>query len=280
MTEQGRPLGQHSARVKAARRLAKRSLRSRERLFLAEGPQAVREAIRRPGTVVEVFSTQDCAARHPELAGQAREQGLPWHHVGSEVLASIAQTVTPQGVVAVCHFVDRPLDVSLAGSPRLVALCASVRDPGNAGTVIRCADAAGADSVLLTGSSVDPYNGKCVRASAGSLFHLPVTTGVAVAVAVEAARAAGLVVVATDGAGETDLHEAEAVGRLGGPTAWIFGNEAWGLPPEVAALADAVLRVPMFGGAESLNLATAAAVCLYTSARAQRRPEGCRVVAP
>jgi RNA methyltransferase, TrmH family len=268
MTAPGQ-VGAHSAPVKAARRLSKRSFRSRERLFVAEGPQAVREALALPGTVLEVFATRDSALRHPELGRAARDQGTTWHQVGTDVLASLAQTVTPQGVVAVCRFVDVSLEQSLAGSPALVALCAHVRDPGNAGTVIRCADAAGADAVLLAGSSVDPYNGKCVRASAGSLFHLPLTTAPRVEDAVAAARAAGLTIVAADGSGSTDLHEAESQGLLSGPTAWMFGNEAWGLPPEVAALADVVVRVPIFGRAESLNLATAAAVCLYASARIQ-----------
>jgi TrmH family RNA methyltransferase len=197
-------------------------------------------------------------------------------HVGAEVLAELAQTVTPQGVVAVCGFVDVSLARLLEGpagrsrTPSLVAVLAHVRDPGNAGTVVRAADAAGADGVVLTEASVDPYNGKCVRATAGSLFHLPVVTGEPVAAAVASLHAAGLRVVAADGAGERDLDEEADSGALAQPTAWVFGNEAWGLPEETRALCDAVVRVPIHGLAESLNLATAAAVCLYASARAQR----------
>ncbi len=217
-----------------------------------------------------MFATRDCTTRHPDLEQVARDQELPWHLLGPDVLAALAQTVTPQGVVAVCRFLDQPLEQALGGSPSLVALCANVRDPGNAGTVVRCADAAGADAVLLAGSSVDPYNGKCVRASAGSLFHLPVSAGATVEQAGRAARDAGLRVVAADGSGDTDLHEAQARGMLAGPTAWMFGNEAWGLPAQEAALADLVVRVPIYGRAESLNLATAAAVCLYASAWSQR----------
>ena len=152
-----------------------------------------------------------------------------------------------------------------------MALCADVRDPGNAGTVIRCADAAGAGGVLLTGSSVDPYNGKAVRASAGSLFHLPLALDLRTADAVGALQRAGITVLAADGAGELDLDDAADDGLLAGPTAWLFGNEAWGLPDDVAALADHRVRIPVHGRAESLNLASAAAVCLYASARAQRR---------
>jgi RNA methyltransferase, TrmH family len=256
--------------VKAARRLTKRTFRARDGRFLAEGPQAVGEALARPGTVVEVFATRERTARSPALDRAARAQQVAWHLVGPDVLGLLAQTVTPQGVVAVCRALDVPLQTCLAGSPALLAVCANVRDPGNAGTLVRVADAAGADAVLLAGSSVDPYNGKCVRASAGSLFHVRLASGVGVSEAVSGARSAGLRVLAADGGGDTDLDEAEDRGLLAGPTAWMFGNEAWGLPADLAAQADAVVRVPIYGRAESLNLATAAAVCLYASARARR----------
>jgi TrmH family RNA methyltransferase len=259
-----------SGRVQAARRLAKRAFRVRDRRFLAEGPQAVREALDRPGTVHELFATREAADRHPDLVEAAGTTGVPVHLVSGEVMAAIAQTVTPQGVVAVCAMLDRPLADVLAAGPRLVAVLAHARDPGNAGTVIRTADAAGAAAVLLTGDSVDPYNGKCVRASAGSLFHLPISVGGDAAADLPALRAAGLRVLAADGHAEVDLDQAADAGLLAGPTAWVFGNEAWGLPEQTRALADEVVRVPIYGRAESLNLATAAAVCLYASARAQR----------
>jgi TrmH family RNA methyltransferase len=269
-----------SARVQAARRLAKRAFRARDRRFVAEGPQAVREALARPGTVVEVFATRDAADRHADLVGAAADLGAPVHLVSGEVMSALAQTVTPQGVVAVCTMLDRPLADVLAGQPSLVAVLAHARDPGNAGTVIRAADAAGAGAVLLTGESVDPYNGKCVRASAGSLFHLPVSVGAAVEDDLPALRAAGLRVLAADGHAEVDLDQAADAGLLAGPTAWVFGNEAWGLPEQTRALADQVVRVPIYGRAESLNLATAAAVCLYASARAQRKMAGRPVGGP
>lgn len=141
--------------------------------------------------------------------------------------------------------------------------------------MVRAADAAGAGGILLTGDSVDPYNGKCVRASAGSLFHLPVSVGGRVDDDLPALRAAGLRVLAADGHAELDLDEAADSGLLDARTAWVFGNEAWGLPEATRALCDEVVKVPIHGRAESLNLATAAAVCLYASARAQRgRPSG------
>jgi TrmH family RNA methyltransferase len=187
-------------------------------------------------------------------------------------MAELAQTVTPQGILAVCRFIDVDLAqvFGTAAPPALVVVLASVRDPGNAGTVLRTADAAGAAAVLFAGSSVDPYNSKCVRASAGSLFHLPIVVGTPVPDAIQAVRQAGLRVLAADGGARRTLDDLHADGLLGHGTGWLFGNEAWGLPADVRTLADEAVAVPIYGRAESLNLAAAAAVCLYASARAQR----------
>ncbi|WP_052810043.1 TrmH family RNA methyltransferase [Streptomonospora alba] len=261
-----------SPRIKGARRLAKRAFRRRERRFLAEGPQAVREALAAPGRVHELFATAEAAQRHADLIEAADAHGAAVHRVTLEVMTELAQTVTPQGLLAVCDFVD--VELSGIGPARLVAVLSHVRDPGNAGTVVRTADAAGADAVVFTDASVDPYNGKCVRASAGSLFHLPVVVGVPVAEAVRHLRGAGARVFAADGGGNHDLHAAADLGELDGPVGWVFGNEAWGLPEETVALTDGAVAVPIYGGAESLNLATAAAVCLYTTARQQRGKAG------
>ncbi len=273
-----------AARTAAARRLSRRSHRGKERRFLAEGPQAVREAaahrVHGEPVLTELFVTEDAAGRHGAIAEAAREAGARIHLTPEDTLTSLAQTVTPQGMVGVCRFLDRPFEEVLAARPRLVAVLAHVRDPGNAGTVLRCADAAGADAVVFTDASVDVYNPKAVRASVGSLFHLPVAVGVPAADAAAGLRAHGVRVLAADGVGERDLDAELDDGGLRTPTAWIFGNEAWGLPRETRALADEVVRVPIHGLAESLNLATAAAVCLYASARAQRAPGGCRSVTP
>jgi RNA methyltransferase, TrmH family len=271
-----------SPRVKAVRQLARRSARQRTRLFLAEGPQAVREALAwqddpdSPGSgarsllVTELYVTAEASSRHGELTAQAAEQGVPVLAVSGQVMAELAQTVTPQGLLAVCRFIDVPLQRLTAAKPRLVVLLANVRDPGNAGTVLRTADAAGADGVVFSDASVDPYNSKCVRASAGSLFHVPVVAGSPLEQATAALRGAGLQVLAADGGADSRLDELESDGALGRPTAWLFGNEAWGLPADLLALADQAVAVPIYGRAESLNLAAAAAVCLYASARARR----------
>ena len=265
-----------SPRLKAARRLTKRAFRERARAFLAEGPQAVSEAFRCGAPVTELFVTAEARSRHEELVTAIARAGIPVHVVSGEVMSDLAQTVTPQGLLAICGFVDVPLEQAAAGlsadaggPPPLVAVLANVRDPGNAGTVLRTADAAGAQAVIFSDASVDLYNGKCVRASAGSLFHLPVVAGVPPGQAIRALHDAGLRVLAADARAGRSLDEL-GPGELAAPTAWIFGNEAWGLPDEVVALADESVAVPIYGRAESLNLATAAAVCLYACARAQR----------
>ena len=190
------------------------------------------------------------------------------HEVSGEVMAELAQTITPQGLLGVCRFVDVPLD-STADARRRAwwSVLANVRDPGNAGTVLRTADAAGADGVIFAAASVDPYNSKCVRSSAGSLFHLPVVVGAPLAEAIARLRAAGLQILAADGSAQSACWTPPSGPDLTRPTAWLFGNEAWGLPDDLLALADGSVAVPIYGQAESLNLAAAAAVCLYASAR-------------
>jgi len=267
--------GAHSPRLKAARRLTKRAFRQRERAFLAEGPQAVAEAYRCGALLTDLFVTGPARSRHSELVTAIAGAGIPVHLVSGEIMDELAQTVTPQGLLAVCGFIDVPLtglNSKIRSDPAasLVALLANVRDPGNAGTVLRTADAAGAHAVVFADASVDPYNGKCVRASAGSLFHLPVVAGARLEDAVATMRAAGLRIVAADGRAGRSLDDTGVQARLAEPTAWMFGNEAWGLPPELVALADEPVAVPIYGRAESLNLAAAAAVCPYASARAQR----------
>lgn len=257
--------------ARAARQLTRRAVRARERRFLVEGAQGVREGLVEPGALLTVFVTAGAAERHADLLALAAEVGVAVQEVDERTAKALSETLTPQGIVGVAAYRDVPLAAVAAARPRLVAVLVAVRDPGNAGTVLRTADAAGADAAVLTDASVDVYNGKCVRATAGSIFHLPVVVGVPAAQAVGALRGAGLTALAADAAGSLDLDAADEAGMLARPTAWLFGNEARGLPEELGALADAAVRVPIFGRAESLNLASAAAVCLYASRRAQRR---------
>jgi TrmH family RNA methyltransferase len=266
---------QRTPRVVAAIKLHRRRERDASGLFLAEGPQAVREALASGTAIREIFVTSDGLRRHDDLLSElsVRPAGSSPRApsvVTDEAMAALADTVTPQGVIAVCEHLDVGLDAALAKGPRLVAVAVEIRDPGNAGTILRTADAAGAEAVIFAGDAVDPYNSKCVRASAGSLFHVDVVRARDAAATLAALRVAGLRTLATSGYGATDLDELVDSGRLSSPTAWLFGSEAHGLPDELRDAADAAVRVPIHGRAESLNLAAAAAVCLYASARAQR----------
>lgn len=270
-----------SDRVRMVKRLSGRSARLRHGQFLVEGPQGVREVVRHAAQRVrDLYLTPEAVQRYPEIVEEARAGIRHVHLATAEVLT--AMSPDSQGLVAVVHLDDVP---PLPPAPRLVAVLPWAADPGNLGTIIRAADAAGAEAVVLGPGSVEVHNPKVVRATAGSLFHLPVVPVADLAVAVEQLRAQGLQILAADAAGDLDLDtlathtrsDAAAGGSVGAgepdlglPTAWLFGNEAHGLSQAHRALADAVVRVPVYGLAESLNVATAATVCLYASARAQR----------
>ncbi|MGB9305910.1 MAG: RNA methyltransferase [Mycobacterium sp.] len=253
-------LTERSATVAAAVKLQRHVGRRRAKCFLAEGPNLVGAAAAR-GLVREVFVTESAAERHASLLDGRR---WPVHLVTDRAAKALSDTVTPVGLVAVCEMSATRLEDVLAGSPRLIAVAVEIGEPGNAGTLIRIADAMGAAAVVLAGHSVDPYNGKCLRASAGSIFSVPVVVASEAHEAVTALRAAGLRLLATTVDGEMPLDQAD----LSAPTAWLFGPEAHGLPADIAAAADHRVRIPMSGGAESLNVAAAAAICLYQSARA------------
>jgi TrmH family RNA methyltransferase len=248
-------------KVAAAVRLKKRAFREREKRFLVEGAQGVREAIS-AGAIVSLFHS----GPPDELAQAARAAGVEVEQVDEAVMAKLTSTVTPQGVVGVASFVDVGLE-TLADPPACVAVLHAVRDPGNAGTVVRSADASGVDGIVFSAASVDVYNPKTVRASAGSLFHVPVVRGLDSTEAVAALRSKGCRICAMDAHGDLDLYELD----LASPTAFLLGNEAWGLPEELRSQADATVRVPIRGRAESLNLAAAATVALFEWARQQRQ---------
>src|SRR5512141_1579487 len=254
MNETGRPQdvplsNPRADRVRKVAQLAGRPARLKRSEFLAEGPQAVREALvlhqkriaaGQPGVVYEVYASEACLDRHPDLETLA--EGTTAYIATDEVLAAMADTVTPQGILAVCGFLDVSLEKVLDAGPRLIAVLCEGRDPGNAGTVLRAADAAGADAVILTASSVDIYNPKAVRSTAGSLFHLPVVLGAEVEEVAAGCKERGIGVLAADGYGQLNLdrlQDENAARRLGAssagsefaledPTAWLFGNEAQG----------------------------------------------------
>jgi len=257
-----------SARVTEVRHLHDRRHRAQRGAFVVEGPQAVREALGH--AVLELYLTEEAAERYPEFAERARSAGGRVSLATEEVLAAMSETNHPQGVIAVCPLVTRPLNAILASLPTsapLLVVLDRVSDPGNAGTIIRTADAMGADAVILTDGSVDPHNGKCVRSTAGSIFHVPISADVPADDVRDVIRDAGLSLVAADAHADACLDDAPDL--LRGPIAWVFGSEAHGVESAWLASAAATLRIPMSGGAESLNLAASAAICLYATARAR-----------
>ena len=268
-------LTERSSRIVAAHRLLRRSRRAQAGEFLADGAQAVREAVdaarERPGTVRELYITEQAAAKHVDIVRAAFAAGVTVTQVTERAAAALSDAVTPQGLAVRCVLPDDDPSPLLAGRPRLLAVLVHPADPGNAGTVVRLADAAGADGVIVAGDAVDPWGTRAVRASAGSIFHLPVVRSHDPLALMGQLSDAGLSVLATTGSAELDLDAAAGGGILDLPTAWLFGSEAHGLPPEVIAAADDAVRVPIHGRAESLNLAAAAAICLYASASAHRR---------
>ncbi len=258
-----------SSRVVAARKLLRRRHRDGQGRFLVEGPQAVREALKYDGLVTELFATAAVSQRHGELIDAAESKGVKVKPVDDAAAAALSDTVAPQGIIAVCGYIDR----TEVQAGRLVIVLDGISDPGNAGTIVRTADAAGADAVIFPDNTVDPYNGKCVRSAAGSLFHVPIVRGGSSIAHIAKLRAGGITVLAADAHAKYDLDAVIDDGLLKHPVAWLFGSEAHGLAPDVAREADMAVKVPIYGRAESLNLATAAAVCVYASARELRKGE-------
>ena len=257
-------------RVRRVSGLVGRSARSRSGLMLVEGPQAVRELARfRPGAVRDVYVREDAWVTHADIV-EAAQRATRWvHPVTAEV--SVALSRDSQGVCAVASAdaVSRELP-ELSVGETLVVL-AQGRDPGNVGTIIRTADAFGAVGVITVSGTVEATSPKVVRASAGSVFHIPVC----VVSSFEEAhtlihRRSAALLGTSGGAGSLDLSQMLAQGvsgrsRLSQSHAWVFGNEAKGLSGAEMRLCDALVSIPMTGDAESLNVASAATACLFAS---------------
>ncbi|MEO9330509.1 TrmH family RNA methyltransferase [Gordonia aurantiaca] len=257
-------LSERSSRVVSFAKLHRAAERREQGRFLAEGSNAVETALA-VGRAETVLVAADHLDRHRAVVDTAGSIGVPVLVVSERAASKLAETTTPPGIFAVCPLLDVALETVLAGEPRLLAIAVEPREPGNAGALIRCAAAMGADAVVLLGDAVDPHNGKCVRASAGTVFTVPVVRHRKVAGGLDAIAAAGVTLLATAADGEVDLDHADEV--LSGRIGWLFGNEAHGLSPEVQAAAHHRVSIPIRGRAESLNVAAAAAICLYESAR-------------
>lgn len=259
---------ERTPRVVNAAKLLKTAGRRKANLFLAEGENAVEAAVS-TGAAQDVFVTEKASQRFSDLLIAAGHMNVYVHPITDKAASSLSDTVTTTGIFAVCKPVLWPLRDVMRAKPQLLMVAVETSEPGNAGTLIRVADAVGADAVLFAGETVDPQGPKAVRASAGSLFHIPVIRETNFQTVFDSLKARDLQIIATTPTGELSLDEADEL--LARPTAWLFGNEAHGLPAEVLAKADITMRIPIRGRAESLNLATAASICMYESAKVQNR---------
>ena len=236
--------------------------------FAVEGPQGVREACVMASGLRTVYATASALDRFPEMIASARSNRAEIVMVTDDVLDAMAETRAPQGVIAVCDLIDASLEDVIRPAARMAVVLESAADPGNVGTIIRTADAAGADGVVLTGGSTDPFNGKVVRATAGSIFHLPVVESVELSLLVHRVKEAGMALVVATGDGEHDLFD--WIGEAPASVCWAFGTEAHGVSDELRAAADVRIRIPILGSAESLNVGSAVAVCLFAEVAHRR----------
>lgn len=259
-------LTERSSRVVSLAKLHRASVRRAENRFLVEGFNSVDAALTTARANAVLVRDSD-ADRHDAIVHRALDADLPVYPINDRAASKLSETTTSPGVFAVCDLVTTTLDDVLSSGPGLLVVAVEPREPGNVGTLTRCADAMGADAVILLGDAVDPHNSKSVRASAGSVFHIPTVRDPDIDGALDAIRAAGTALIATTMDGDLSLDDADDVLRE--PHAWLFGNEAHGLSDDVLAGADHRLSIPIHGRAESLNLAAASAICLYASARVQ-----------
>lgn len=255
---------ERTPRIVNAAKLHRAANRRKAGVFVVEGSNSVEAAVA-TGAARDVFVTEAAAERFGEILTTAGYMDVYVHPITDKAAKSLSDTATTSGIFALCADVLWSAGKIFGGKPRLVSIPVLTSEPGNAGTLIRTSDAMGADGVIFAGETVDPLGCKVARSSAGSLFHIPVARHTGVKDVIGQSRAAGLQILATSVDGEATLDEVD----LTRPTAWLFGNEAHGLDTDVEALADTKVRIPILGRAESLNLASAASICLYQSARAQ-----------
>ncbi|RPF46665.1 TrmH family RNA methyltransferase [Thermodesulfitimonas autotrophica] len=260
-------LGKHNPRVKALSRLARRRHREKEGKFVAEGPHLVAAALASAWPVEGVYFTPDFAAQKGEALALAQQRGVPLYELPTEVFSRVAATETPQGVLAVIGIPEVALEALLRPEPPLILVVDGLQDPGNLGTLIRTAQAAGATGALLLAGTVDLYSPKAVRATAGAVFHLPVVQDLPWAEALRFLQAAGLTLVVADPRGETPFYAADFTG----PVALVIGSEGAGPRPEVVKSASRRVFIPMPGGTESLNAAVAGSLLLYEVVRQRQR---------
>ena len=243
------------------RHLRTRAGRREAGAFAVEGPQSVREAVLDAPSTRTVYATAVALERFADIIVVARANGVEVVPVTDDVIEAMAETRSPQGIIAMCDLFGHSLDDVVRAGAGMAVVLESAADPGNVGTIIRTADAAGASGVVLTAGSTDPFGGKVVRATAGSIFHLPIAEDVDVRSLLARVSETGMTLAVATGAGESDVFE--WLERAPASICWAFGTEAHGVSDELKEAADARVRIPILGRAESLNVGAAVAVCLF-----------------
>lgn len=261
-----------SDRIKRVAGLSRRSARQRNGLILVEGPQAVRELVTHRGKFIrDVYISEDAWERHQDIV-EAAQRVTRWvHPITTEVADTISDACQGIAAVATSDVIGARLDQ--IPNLKSVVIMTDTQDPGNAGTIIRTADACGIDAIVACPGGVDVTSPKVIRASAGSIFHLPIVTRLPLDKAIDVIHGLDGVVLSTDTEAHVTLDDLinddhpDAI--LRNLVAWVMGNEARGLSEDQVMSTDMAVSIPMYGRAESLNVAIAAALCLYATARAQ-----------
>lgn len=256
------PRNQHIQRV---RKLVKKGVRDASREFLVEGPTGVKEALLR-GRVLSLFVEGPVSPSYTDILELAAARRITIWEVSGQVMGSISRTETPPGVIAIARHVDVAPEKLINSGFDLAVLLAQVRDPGNVGTILRTARAAGAQAAFLSEGTTDLYNPKVVRAAAGAVFGVPVARDVNMQVILKELRGTGVRTIAADPRGDTEYDQTDMTGSV----AFVLGNEAWGIDKELKELVDHRVRIPMHPEAESLNVAASSAILLFEVLRQRR----------
>lgn len=248
--------------VKEAKLLKNRKYREEKQLYFIEGARFVEEAFEAGAQIEAIFVSEEFRHMDDNLPNMLEKSSCNKYTVSEKIFREISDTETPQGILAIIKMQKRELSVAQTGGGLFIILD-SVRDPGNMGTIIRTADAAGFSGVIVCKGSVDVYNPKVLRSTMGSVFHIPVYTGLETVDVIRLLKADGISVYASHLKGEASIYNVD----LSANAALVIGSEAEGISNETAGEADRLVRIPMPGNAESLNASVAAAVMIFESVR-------------
>ena len=259
-------LEKSNPKIKYLRKLIKKdSFRKQEKKFVVEGVRLVEELMKYPEKIEAIFysSKTNDNKRAADILKKARLKHIPCWLVSNDLIISISDTCTSQGIIALAHAFEYELEDLLLKDKCILLLLNEIQDPGNLGTIIRAADAFKATGIILSKGTVDLYNPKTLRASMGSIFHLPIATSADILDTIKMLDEMGAMLLASSLRSDLCIDKVDLTQNI----CFIIGNEARGLPDEIVMLSDKVITIPILGSAESLNVALSCAIMLYEAAR-------------